>query len=309
MKKNQLTLMPGISVVIMTSLLWGGAPSVHAQEGRGATVGSLGAAGNPFTDGTTGLVLTPAERESLLSYARNSKSLLEKSLRDAEGLSLSERLKIYRKAVVAVVKGSFEVKPRQELLMRYVLNQGLELTVGLPTAYGSAIAQPGVLAESKNTALVGKILKDSIELAVKYAARDLQVLEKGESLTELPFAELALERLTLARAEWLPGVLEFKLEYAGNLKVLSQFLTTIGNEQELSRAQYAEVILEVSDRLSEEASNPPGAGGLELQGRVRELRKVLRESQEQVAAWGSRAQGTGRACGSRAQGSGSSREC
>ena len=36
-------------------------------------------AGNPYADGTSGLVLTPAERESLLTYTRSSKSLLESS--------------------------------------------------------------------------------------------------------------------------------------------------------------------------------------------------------------------------------------
>ncbi len=238
--------------------------------------------GNPYADGTSGLVLTPAERESLLTYARSSRSLLEKALRDAEGLSLSDRLRIYRRAAISVVKDSYAAKPRQELLMRYVLNQALELTVGLPAADGTSIAQPGVLADTTNAALVAKVLKNSLALAVKYAADDLRALEGGKSLTELPFAELALERLTLARGAWLPGVLEFDLEYAMNLKVLTQFVATIGNDQELDRALYAEVILDISDRLDQEQGNPP-ASAQELQGRVRELRRVLREAQERTS--------------------------
>ncbi|MGK5088656.1 hypothetical protein WDW86_13945 [Bdellovibrionota bacterium FG-2] len=64
-----------------------------------AGASQLSRAANPFADGTTKIVLSQDERDSLLAYAENSKSRLEKAIKDASGKSNEAANAIYLKAI------------------------------------------------------------------------------------------------------------------------------------------------------------------------------------------------------------------
>src|SRR3989338_10936940 len=122
---------------------------------------------NPYHEGTERTQLTAEEKENLLQYLTSSKLTLERAKRSAKDKSLEEIFEIYTSSIKDVVlRSSQSEKSRGELLLRYALNQALELTIGIPTADGrEEVEKPGVLVEA-NIDLVIAILENSIDFAL-----------------------------------------------------------------------------------------------------------------------------------------------
>src|SRR3989344_5779464 len=166
--------------------------------------GSFAQESNPYREGTERTEFSQEEKENLLQYLTSSKSTLERAKKKAKDKSLEEVFEIYTSSIKEVVlRSSQSEKSRGELLLRYALNQALELTVGIPTSDGKAIEKPGVLAEI-NIDLVIAILENSIDFALSYYPKDKEAIDSG-NLLNLPFFEFSQKRLLLAK-EWLTGI-------------------------------------------------------------------------------------------------------
>ncbi|MEK7357485.1 MAG: hypothetical protein AAB250_13620, partial [Bdellovibrionota bacterium] len=134
------------------------------SEGTGVT--ALRPAAVPaLSEGTGKITLSIAQRQTLEAYAENSRAQLVEALREAQGLSLPEANVIYTRAIKRVVIDSFASQGAKELLMRYVLNQALEMTIGAPQADGSVSG--GFLKSTVNQDLITILFEDSIKLAIE----------------------------------------------------------------------------------------------------------------------------------------------
>lgn len=207
------------------------------------------AAESPFEQGTAVVKLTNEERANLEQYINQSKAVLELALEDARGKSIAGARDLYLKAIRKVVIDSYGSRPRTELLMRFVLNQALELTYGVPTADGKAISQPGVLANASNTDLMTVILEDSIKIALKYVEADFDAVKKS-SMLDLPFVELASRRLAYARG-WVAAILEEERTAALLQSILQHWLNTVARADQLHQAKLALEIREIDGTLKE----------------------------------------------------------
>lgn len=207
------------------------------------------AAGNPFEAGTKTVKLSEAERDNLLQYVNQSRATLEAAIDEAKGKSLDLMRTIYSKAARRVVLDSFSSKPRSELLLRFMLNQALELTDGIPTADGKHIAKPGVLANSANRDVMVLILEDSIRLALEYVAVDLEAIQKS-TLLDLPYVTAATRKLHLAK-HWVSSVLEVELTEALLQKTLQHWLNTVAAADQLHQAAHAVEIRDIDEVLKE----------------------------------------------------------
>jgi hypothetical protein len=223
---------------------------------------------NPFAEGTGTVQLSDTERTELLQYANNSRAKLLQALTDAKPMSLEGADALYLKVIKEVVIESFQSKPRTELLMRWALNQGLELTYGIPNANGTAGQKAGILQGSVNRDLLTVILEDSINLAIKYYESDREAIEQG-TLLKLPYAEYAQQRLNLVLDKWLPGVFEAKRQLAFAHTSLSQWLSAVANEEHTKKAVYASQIL-LADQVVKEG------------GSIWKLRKTLTDIRNQM---------------------------
>lgn len=229
---------------------------------------ALAEVSNPYAEGVARVSLTPAERESLLLYANNSKANLERAVREAQGKPLAEANEIYLSAIKRVVAESFQERRRSELLMRMALNQAMELTVGTPSADGKSIEKEGVLKSAGNTDLLNVILEESISLALMYYQDDRTAIESN-ALVQLPYYDLAQTHLRLG-SEWLAGINEWSLQLVFQKTLLEQWKSTVLQEDHLTRAQIASAILDVEDALSKiEREN------LGTEKKVRFLRGVI----------------------------------
>ncbi len=228
---------------------------------------SSGADSNPFSEGTQAVVLSDKERAELLEYVNDSKVTLEKAMEQAKGKSLIDANTIYLKAMQEVVLESYKSKPRSELLMRYILNQALELTYGIPSVSINAIEKDGVLLKSTNQDLLTIILEDSIQLALQYVEKDKQASSSG-SFLELPYIQMASKRLQLAR-NWYVSILETHLARQFLRTILQQWLTAAAAAAQTHHAKHAEALTTIDQTIKEEPS-------IEDNGRAaRILRKKL----------------------------------
>ena len=237
---------------------------------------------NPFSEGTKTVVLSVQEKENLLQYADNSKARLEKALKDARGLPFEQARDVYLAAIKKVVIDSYASKPRSELLMRYALNQALELTTGIPDAEGKGFVKSGTLAGSMNQDAQDLILVDSIKLALHYYQDDRLAIQSG-TLLELPYVALAHDRLELGRFKWLPTIIEWRYQYDFSVTILKQWLATIANEEERHKVAFAEELTEANNWLEEElAKQSNSMTSADLKRYVRISRKRLRDLSERM---------------------------
>ena len=237
---------------------------------------------NPFGEGTQTVLLSAQEKESLLQYADNSKARLEKALSNAQGLSFNQARDVYLEAIKKVVIDSYVSKPRSELLMRYALNQGLELTFGVPSADGKSVIRQGVLATTSNQDIKMQVLVDSIKIALHYYQDDRKAIEQG-SLLELPYVALAQDRLEYGRFKWLPAVIEWRHQYDLSVAILKQWLATVANEEGRRKIAFAEELTDANAWLEAESNNTPKTSS-DLKRRTRVFRKRLRELQLRMKA-------------------------
>ena len=203
---------------------------------------------NPFLDGTEEVKLTEEEMIELKAYAENTKSILDKALHEAKGKLIHETLLIYRRAIYKAIPQSFEKKKHSELLIRFILNQALDLVDGTPNAYGER-REDGVLKNSSNKALTTAIYKNSIDLALRYYPKDMEAISEG-TFKDTPYNEMASQRLLLAK-KWAGGVLEQNLKFKFLNRVLEHWLLTVSQKANLRRKEVAHLIVDVQDSLEE----------------------------------------------------------
>ena len=202
---------------------------------------------NPYKEGVERVKLTEAEKVGLLKFINSSKYLLEKALSDAKGKTLSEANRSYYKTILMVVMESYKNKRRGELLMRYALNQALELTYGIPTDDGKGIEKEGILKNVSNTDLLTVILEDSIKLAIDYYEKDKLAIE-GLDLVNLPYIEFSQKKLLLSW-NWLSSIFEYDVLLDFEIAVLEQWLLTVKNEETLETETVSPMIYEVVEAL------------------------------------------------------------
>ena len=202
---------------------------------------------NPYKEGVERVKLTEAEKTGLLKFINSSKYLLEKALSDAKGKTLSEANRSYYKTILMVVMESYKNKRRGELLMRYALNQALELTYGIPTDDGKGIEKEGILKNVSNTDLLTVILEDSIKLAIDYYEKDKLAIE-GLDLVNLPYIEFSQKKLLLSW-NWLSSIFEYDVLLDFEIAVLEQWLLTVKNEETLETETVSPMIYEVVEAL------------------------------------------------------------
>lgn len=231
--------------------------------------------GHPFLEGTEKVRLTSEERASLLEYAANSKRTLERALESAQGKNFEAARRIYVTAAKTVVLDSYKARPREELLLRYALNQALALTYGVPARDGRSVEAPGLLRDLSNQNVLTIILEDSIELAMQHYQSDLSAADQGE-LVDLPYMTFAFQRLVLAR-KWLTAIAEPELQYAFSIEALRQWQNTALAADQMHRTKFAVEITKVDRALGEglqSLSNRP------LEEKIRLLRALMRKITE-----------------------------
>jgi len=224
---------------------------------------------NPFLDGTERRQLTEFEQSYLLEYIEKSTLILNEALEKAQGEVFDDALNIYEKAIKEVVIYSFNNKYFSELLMRVVLNQAMELVFGVSGASGSKYLTDGLLENAVNKDIKRLILEDSINLALKYKTRDIDIVKRND-VTFLPFVKLSFDRLYLVK-KWLSGVIESKFQYEFLKTTLNQWLNVALNLNGLEIQLYAEELLEVDTILENED------GRTEAEDYIRQIR-VLRKT-------------------------------
>jgi aryl carrier-like protein len=239
-----------------------------------APANPVGDDGNPFDQGTIAISLTPQAQSDLLQFVNQSRVTLQQALTTGTGQDRQTQSETYLAAVKSVVVSSYGVQPRAELLLRVILNQALQLTGGIPSADGSYIQVPGVLAQAEYQNLLPIILSDSIQLALKYSANDQDAVTKNQ-LVDLPIAEVALERLQLAQ-RWERSVLELDLAAAFEKTVLQQWLNLMVSQDALHQAAFAVSITQVSQAVKSPASSDPGI-------EERSLRLLIQQTAAQVS--------------------------
>ena len=190
--------------------------------------------------------LTEEEVVELKAYAENTKSILDKALHEAKGKLALETLRIYRGAIYNAIPRSFEKEKHSELLMRFILNQALDLVDGTPNTYGER-REDGVLKNTSNKALTSAIYKNSIELALRYYPKDIEALSK-KSFGSIPYNEMASRRLRLAK-KWAGGVFEQNLKFKFLKRVLEHWLLTVSQPANLRRQEVAHLIVDVQGSL------------------------------------------------------------
>lgn len=218
------------------------------SEGVGASRSGLPTAKSesPFSEGTGRLRLSPAEKMSLLQYAENAYSLMRSALEEANGKDFKEANEIYSEVIQKVILQSFAQKARQELLMRHVLNQALELTVGLPNAGGQSFG--GLLAGTVNQELMTVVLEDSMRLAMQLYSDDRHAIQSG-SIALLPVMETAVARLVLAQ-KWSTSIVEQEVAFDFQKMALQHFLNTSINANNLLKQAFAEELVRTDDVLN-----------------------------------------------------------
>ena len=242
---------------------------------------------NPFRDGTGQHLLTPEQIADLRVYAENAKSRLTEALDVAKGKGFAEANTIYLTTIKAVIIDSFKEKERSQLLLRFALNQALELTFGIPSYDGLRVEQAGAMQGFANPELLTVILEDSMQLAMSYFPDDLKAID-AKTLVDLPYAKFAHSRLQLAR-KWLASTMDLEGAYTLSITALSQWLTTMNQTDNLHNPLFAEELIKVNDTLANEAKPPsPGRQPMEasreaLSGKVRVLRGVLRKLDERLS--------------------------
>ena len=132
---------------------------------------------NPFKDGVENIILTEKEIQDIKSYVLNSKYLLEEAIKKSNGKSIELQKQLFSDVIREVVLYSYNNIGFNELLMRMILNQALELTIGIPEVDGSGSNSHGVLNNRISYDLLVVILSDHIKIALDYTNSVLKFLE------------------------------------------------------------------------------------------------------------------------------------
>lgn len=124
--------------------------------------------------------LTSAQIAELIPWAKNSKSMLQDLLESTQGLSTEDRIERLSDGIKLVVSDS--APKNSELLMRYTLNRSLVLLETLNKEIDTSSVGSGDVKF--------RVLKLSIQLALKYFDADIATLTNSKSM---PFADFGIE--------------------------------------------------------------------------------------------------------------------
>lgn len=230
---------------------------------------------DPFSEGTTVVRLSAAQRESLRSFIETTRERLERAVEDAQGKTLREAEALYKEAVIAAVLDSYRLEPRTELLTRYALNQGLEIAYGVPSVDGQGLKRVGVLPQDdRHQGVRVVVYEDSIALALAVLLQDKKAVEAG-ALIDLPFLPFAYTRLHAGRF-WSAAIFSETTAYLMSLRLLEHWLAAVGSSNQLHQARVASEILEVEKLLAQENKKSILKSSIRTAKRVRELRKIIR---------------------------------
>lgn len=208
---------------------------------------------NPFEEGVEKINLSEREIEEIKSYVVNSRFLLKRSLKKSEGKKLNKQKDTLFNAIREVVLYSHNNKGIDELLIRMILNQGLALTLGVPNANGYGIKFPGLLNDKITDDLLVYILRDHVELAIKYSNDDLKFIESGE-LVELPFNELAISRIILAK-KWISAIFSVEIQNDFYSSLYNHFKSTVLRQENLKQNEVANIIYKLHELESSTFEN------------------------------------------------------
>ena len=250
------------------------------SEGTGAVM--IGPVSVPaLSEGTGAVVLSQNQRQTLSQYAENSRAQLVEALRDAAGLSLPEANIIYTKAIKRVVIDSFQNQGAKELLMRYVLNQALEMTIGSPQPDGSISG--GFLKGTVNQDLITILFEDSIKLAIDLYKDDRRFIADG-SWANQPIMRVAIQRLRLAQ-KWNLSIVEQEVSFEFQRLALQQFVNTAASNRNIYFAAFAEEISRAVHKLEDlRGVTMMNQDALLMGSNVRLLRRTIEEIMTDGAA-------------------------
>lgn len=246
------------------------------KEGTGATSVSIAGNSAPFSEGTGQVVLSKSQIATLAAYADNSRALLVNALRDASGMNLKQANSVYAKAIIKVIINSYNQEGAKELLMRHVLNQALEMTIGVPDVKGKLSG--GILRNTVNQDLITIVFEDSIKLAIELYQDDRACIQSG-SMAHQPIMRTAITRLALAQ-KWNLSVVEQEVSLEFQKMALQQFVNTAAVKSNLYLAAFAEEIKTAYDKVQE--LNGETVASLEADGTLMQNVRLLRRTTDEV---------------------------
>ncbi|MDD4975725.1 MAG: hypothetical protein PHY93_15315 [Bacteriovorax sp.] len=177
--------------------------------------------------------LTAAQIAELLPWAKDSKVFLDDLLENIQGLSTTDKIDRLVEGIKSVVGES--APKNSELLMRYALNRGLAINDIIiretsETAVGTADAKL-------------RVLRSSIQMAIKYYDTDIAILSKKGSAPYVIFGLDYFEFLS----ELNKSVFDASAQYAIQRSALEWLQWDL--YRDLNNASYASQIVKINNGL------------------------------------------------------------
>ncbi|AUN99020.1 hypothetical protein DOM21_05845 [Bacteriovorax stolpii] len=177
--------------------------------------------------------LTQAQIAELLPWAKDSKLFLIDLMENIQGLTTSDKIERLADGIASVVGES--APKNSELLMRYALNRGLVIN--------------DILSREMDADAVGsqdaklRVLKASIEMAIKYYETDLAILEKK---TTAPFVIFGLDYFDFLN-ELNKSIFDASAQYNVQRTALEWLQWDL--YRDLNNASYAPQIVKINNSL------------------------------------------------------------
>ena len=189
------------------------------------------------------IVLTDKEIEDIKSYVLNSKYLLEEAIKNSNGKSIELQKQIFSDVIREVVLYSYNNIGFNELLMRMILNQALELTLGIPEIDGSGSKSHGILNNRISDDLLVVILSDHIKMSLEYTKSDLKFLESKNYL-DTPFNDVGINRVVKSQ-EWISGIFNVEIQNQVYKSVFDRFLSTTKRNENLRQKEVSDLFYKI----------------------------------------------------------------
>nr|BDT29182.1 hypothetical protein BHI3_26480 [Bacteriovorax sp. HI3] len=177
--------------------------------------------------------LTQAQIAELLPWAKDSKLFLIDLMENIQGLTTSDKIERLADGIASVVGES--APKNSELLMRYALNRGLVIN--------------DILSRELDADAVGsqdaklRVLKASIEMAIKYYDTDMAILEKK---TTAPFVIFGLDYFDFLN-ELNKSIFDASAQYNVQRTALEWLQWDL--YRDLNNASYAPQIVKINNSL------------------------------------------------------------
>ena len=177
--------------------------------------------------------LSKAQIAELLPWAKDSKLFLVDLLENIQGLTMQDKIDRLSEGLATVVGES--ASKNSELLMRYALNRGLVLN--------------NILASEMSADAVGtadarlRVLKSSIEIALKYYETDMAILQKKSTAPYVIFGLDYFEFLS----ELNKSIFDASAQYSIQRTALEWLQWDL--YRDLNNASYAPQIVKINNSL------------------------------------------------------------